>query len=673
MRAGCHLLLWLGCITAAAGAAAQELIPDDIDPAAEIAAASEIVEPPPFKRLWTSEERFRLYDGLTISADGSRVMACTYSGGFTVIDAATGEEILRFTEKLPGQILSTALSGDGSRAALGLRNGGILVIDTLSGKVVARHEAMSPVNRVFISRDGVHLVWFAGQFYRAPLTGGKAQGFGGAQAADMGNRNASWSFSPDGKSILVTDGIPLPTMALLEFGSERPEAYRPESRGDMMCSCQSDGLIAYYTGQGDIVFQTHPASGAKEIVESRPSRLPVDPRGWRGMGVSMDGAAIVGIGRGVVEIFWLDALGTPAIHPAECELAVQAEVAQQRLRFAIIDQKGYLAVLEMGETYQNPGRRFTLVLRTLAKGRRYAALDEFAELLKDDPVPFPWEPSRTKYDAFDTLAIHEGPEELSGLERINAWLEASPRSQCARTLEIGAIVERGWKARGTGFAGTVSPEGWRVFHTSLEEANEKALKLFEEEHPPAHAYQWLFEIAKGQSWPEEEWEPFQKRLMKQSPAYLPPHQTMIEKLLVRWGGRPTSAERYAREVADAIGGGDGDVAYAELALRVAWYETGDMVVKELGFDYDRVQRGWQHMQNQPGGRTRGLMGELFMAQRTGETGRAGKLLRRIEQEKHPYHPGLFQFKPLYEQLYEKHRDAPEDAVMEPSVVAILSR
>lgn len=63
---------------------------------------------------------------------------------------------------------------------------------------------------------------------------------------------------------------------------------------------------------------------------------------------------------------------------------------------------------------------------------------------------------------------------------VDEWVEASPQSAWARAVRADLYVDWAWEARGSGYAHTVSEEGWKLFGERLEQAAadvEAALRL----------------------------------------------------------------------------------------------------------------------------------------------------------------------------------------------------
>ena len=123
----------------------------------------------------------------------------------------------------------------------------------------------------------------------------------------------------------------------------------------------------------------------------------------------------------------------------------------------------------------------------LLLAKDYDGLDAFARKLRD---------SKESYDAgaWKFYFVYCGldlPEEASNadwtvrLAALQDWINARTNSITARVAMANDLVTYAWKARGDGFADTVTEEGWQLFNQRLNEAVKvlDAAKLLKEQCP----------------------------------------------------------------------------------------------------------------------------------------------------------------------------------------------
>jgi hypothetical protein len=109
----------------------------------------------------------------------------------------------------------------------------------------------------------------------------------------------------------------------------------------------------------------------------------------------------------------------------------------------------------------------------------------------------------------------------------------------------------------------------------------------------------------------------------------------MEDLLPRWGGSPNDAREYADRVAAAIGGDEGDAAYATLVIRLLDYHQHG-IKDELGFDPQRFQRGLDYRFRDHLDRPEYLQLGVMLAGVAGDAERTKKFAAQIKERRIPY-------------------------------------
>lgn len=167
------------------------------------------------------------------------------------------------------------------------------------------------------------------------------------------------------------------------------------------------------------------------------------------------------------------------------------------------------------------------------------------------------------YDAFDCRK--DEPETMWKLhdEIHRAWIAAKPRSSAARIAHAGFLTDYAWHARGSGYADTVSPEGWQLFRERLAAAQEildKARGLPEKD--PIW-WQKALRVALGESWPAAKYDQLTEEATAFEPAFWGYDCSRAYSLTPRWLGKPGDWEDYAVRAA-ARPGGLGAEVYARI-------------------------------------------------------------------------------------------------------------
>jgi hypothetical protein len=343
----------------------------------------------------------------------------------------------------------------------------------------------------------------------------------------------------------------------------------------------------------------------------------------------------------LVEVRSLDTPKFPRVHKVDLGHGYQA-AAPDAMRVAGITFND-VVVYQLPAAQESPATAFIRLLSRLLRDKQFEELEQLAALIAEEEKPFPWAVDQEKYNALVQLLVSAvGPDltQEKRIELLDEWFKHRPDAPLIRIVQAQQALNKGWQARGSGLASSVSREGWRVFGQQVEKAHELIKPLLDEDNPPPEAYVSLFEIAKAQSWSEEDCEPHIAKLLKLNPRYLAPHVAMTEKLMPRWGGEPGADGKYVARVADAIGGENGDVAYAKLATKIAIYETKEAFFDEAGFDYNRIQRGWTAVQKDKANADFGMIGEAVIAKLKGDKERLAKARNRILDDELIYVPGI---------------------------------
>jgi hypothetical protein len=174
---------------------------------------------------------------------------------------------------------------------------------------------------------------------------------------------------------------------------------------------------------------------------------------------------------------------------------------------------------------------------------------------------------------------------------LEQWAQAHPESPTPLVTLGHLYLNFGWKARGNGWADTVTDQGWRLFGERLQKAKgyldrAAALKIQDPCTYPA-----LITVALGLNSPREEMESAYNRGVALEPNYLELYYTKGYYLLPRWYGEKGEWEAWLKTVADARGGEEGDILYAWIAARQANMEHEDFF-RRTDANYERMQRGF---------------------------------------------------------------------------------
>ncbi len=192
------------------------------------------------------------------------------------------------------------------------------------------------------------------------------------------------------------------------------------------------------------------------------------------------------------------------------------------------------------------------------------------------------------------LIPDEEPAAGEAMMFYETWAKERPENITAQVCLAKALTSYAWTARGTGWARTVTPEGWRLMEERLDRAwdvLERAGEL-EEECPG-----W-FEVGQsvglGQGWEREDYLGFVQDAIAREPTYGRYYTNACYWLLPRWHGEEGDFEKWIAEQADSQPEDKRDWQYA----RLVWMANMMPVKKELVFahgrlDWERTKRGFE--------------------------------------------------------------------------------
>jgi len=174
------------------------------------------------------------------------------------------------------------------------------------------------------------------------------------------------------------------------------------------------------------------------------------------------------------------------------------------------------------------------------------------------------------------------------------WARESPRSITAQVCLAKALISYAWNARGSGWASTVTKEGWRLMRERLAEAWEvlDRARTLEEKCPGWYAA--AQGVALGQGWDRDRYLGMVDEAIVGEPTYGTYYTNTCYWLFPRWYGRKGDFEKWIAGQADAAPPDQSDWQYA----RLVWLAGRNRMNSEMVFargrlDWDRTRRGFE--------------------------------------------------------------------------------
>jgi hypothetical protein len=188
-----------------------------------------------------------------------------------------------------------------------------------------------------------------------------------------------------------------------------------------------------------------------------------------------------------------------------------------------------------------------------------------------------------------------------------------------------------YDARGHGFANTVSDSGWKLFEVRTTMA--KGI-LDEASNLPTKCPEWYVDmllVAQNQSWDNDRSRTLFDEAFKFEPGYYYNARVLAAYLLPKWSGEEGATEKFAQDVADRVGGEQGDALYFEVA-------SADYVIcgceDDPKMSWERIEKGFEASEKQYGVSMLNLNRLAYLAMHVGRTYPivADKVLTRIGEQ-----------------------------------------
>lgn len=251
---------------------------------------------------------------------------------------------------------------------------------------------------------------------------------------------------------------------------------------------------------------------------------------------------------------------------------------------------------------------FHASVRALLKARNYSALDQLASKLRQSKEEMPnglWKLD-DMYAALDHLKKHRhhysDAQWKEHLDRLRDWSQKNPQSISALVALAEGLTSYAWKARGGGWADSVTPEGWKNFGKRLDEAKEILDGADKLKETCPHAYRVRQIVALGKSWEKKEFDEVVARAVKECPDYENIYFYKAYYLLPRWHGEEGEWEEDLKTNADKFGATHGAVKGDVLYARTVWYidrmVTGDPLNEFKTLSWPRVKKGFEALRKE---------------------------------------------------------------------------
>jgi hypothetical protein len=245
----------------------------------------------------------------------------------------------------------------------------------------------------------------------------------------------------------------------------------------------------------------------------------------------------------------------------------------------------------------DPQEPFKEEVRGLLRQEQFERLDRLSdELVK----------TRARFSGGDwkSYRFHEALGKPSGGEKasdetwerhiavLQRWHSARPDSMAAVLALTDAMIGYGWKARGTGFADTVTPEGWRLLEERTASVDDVLTEIGRRGPRTPDWYCAMIDAGRMDGWDRGRVDELFEEAVALEPTYLHVYSAMARYLTPRWQGEEGDWETFAERSADRLGGREGSVVYGHIAWQISKFYRGADFYKQNRVSWDRVKQGF---------------------------------------------------------------------------------
>lgn len=233
--------------------------------------------------------------------------------------------------------------------------------------------------------------------------------------------------------------------------------------------------------------------------------------------------------------------------------------------------------------------------RSYFEAKDYAKLDELASEYRSADESEP-NGSWKLLSVYDGLSLPDNDPDgvwLARQQAIQEWIQARPESITARVALARNLVAFAWKARGGGYADTVSDAAGKLFEERLNQAATVLTGAKDMKETCPVYWSTLMKVALGLGASKTQFDHIFQQAIQAWPDYLPNHVQRAIFLLPRWYGNAGEWEADLGKNADRIGGKRGDMVYAQVVWSMKGYSSEHHNIFEdyPGLSWARVDRG----------------------------------------------------------------------------------
>ena len=155
------------------------------------------------------------------------------------------------------------------------------------------------------------------------------------------------------------------------------------------------------------------------------------------------------------------------------------------------------------------------------------------------------------------------------ISELKRWVAKDPQSAAARVALALSYHDWGYEARGSGYANTVSQQGWNLFRKRVGMAKATLIEAAQLKEKCPGWFYVMQNIARAEAWSRSDEKELFNQAVSFEPGYYYFYQNHAEFLLPKWYGAEGETQAFINDVTAGVPEPDGSMLYFELSDSVA--------------------------------------------------------------------------------------------------------
>ena len=280
----------------------------------------------------------------------------------------------------------------------------------------------------------------------------------------------------------------------------------------------------------------------------------------------------------------------------------------------------------------DPGE-YAGLMTDLLKRKDFDGLEHAADMARSNKSRFPGGPWKL-YVFYDSVGKPVAGRQASEAEwnaelaLLKEWISRKPQSSTARIALAQAYLGYGSKARGNGYADTVTDEGWQSYggRTAQALSTLKEAATLPDKCP--YWYEAMMQVAIAQGWSKSRTKAVIDESISFEPSFYHVYREYANYLQPKWYGAEGEAEAFADSISQQIGGEEGSFVYFEIATVLNCTPCGNSG-SPTTLSWPKIKEGYAALERLYGTSTLKMNRFAFLTVKFGDKSAAEELFSQI--------------------------------------------